>query len=58
MIEAIRGKSYRSDIAIDTIELFDSPCIGKETLYTVIDSDCLCIVMVGGQTKDISQILS
>ncbi|XP_052711456.1 MAM and LDL-receptor class A domain-containing protein 1-like isoform X3 [Crassostrea angulata] len=26
MIEAIRGKSYRSDIAIDTIELFDSPC--------------------------------
>lgn len=29
MFEAIRGKSYRSDIAIDTIELFDSPCNGK-----------------------------
>uniref|UniRef100_K1QQ99 MAM and LDL-receptor class A domain-containing protein 1 n=1 Tax=Magallana gigas TaxID=29159 RepID=K1QQ99_MAGGI len=28
-IEAIRGKSYLSDIAIDTIELFDSPCIAS-----------------------------
>lgn len=47
MIEAIRGKSYRSDIAIDTIELFDSPCSGKHSLvFMMINSDHIFIVML------------